>query len=670
MAKRGIESLYNRVGKELHSKKTLDNVPVRWRSAPNHPETQLAYITDEEAALLKKLDIHDSGVRYRHHIGPQGIPSYNGAGSGDSAGGNDNGGGDSTGGSPAGDGGGTMGGGDIGGGGGFGGESGSPAGDTGGVMGGGDVGGGGFGGESGSPAGDTGGVAGGAMGGGSFGGDIGGAVGGLGSLGDIGGIVGGGFDGIGAVGGTDIGSVAGGSSLASAAAGVPGDMGGALGATAAGAFGTSGVVGVDAGTSPASMAAQGISPSTDVSTSLSAMGIGDVSMGAFGPGGIMGTGETEGVSGLGMGASNISGGLGGLGALGSIGPAGFATTESGFSTTGPTSTPFGGAPLSSTPQGYASPSMGMGFGIGPSGVSMGAPYSGADVDTGMLAAGGIPGSRANAIAEQAAQMAAQVAANPTYSAPATMTNQDIAAALRAGGLPSVNTSSLAIAAATPAPSVSAAPAPSVAVSAAPAPSVSPTVSAAPAPSVAPSVSAAPAPSPSPSPSPSVSQTPTATPTAGPTRSASSISAEDVAQPGWGHTAATVAANTALGLFGGIPGLAVQGASYLGTGQSFGANLADVALSGGFAPSGGILGGGFAGYGAGSPPADLGTGSSEGGIGYAYSSPALVAAPVQVAEVINPAAVQRAPVNPYGFNIADFIAPAYYSDSLPSRGYRA
>ena len=87
MAKRGIESLYVKVGKELHSKKTLDGVPVRWRSEATHPETHLAYITDAEAKLLKNLDIHDSGVRYEHHIGPLGIPSYNGAGSGDSAGG-------------------------------------------------------------------------------------------------------------------------------------------------------------------------------------------------------------------------------------------------------------------------------------------------------------------------------------------------------------------------------------------------------------------------------------------------------------------------------------------------------------------------------------------------------------------------------------------------------
>jgi hypothetical protein len=52
--------------------------PVRWQSAPDHPPTKLAYITDAEAALLKKLDLHGSGVRFEDHHGPHGVPSYDG----------------------------------------------------------------------------------------------------------------------------------------------------------------------------------------------------------------------------------------------------------------------------------------------------------------------------------------------------------------------------------------------------------------------------------------------------------------------------------------------------------------------------------------------------------------------------------------------------------------
>lgn len=174
-------------------------------------------------------------------------------------------------------------------------------------------------------------------------------------------------------------------------------------------------------------------------------------------------------------------------------------------------------------------------------------------------------------------------------------------------------------------------------------------------------------------SPSTSA-PAATQGSTPTRSASSISAEDVAQPGWGHTAATVAANAALAAFGGIPGLAAQGASYIGTGQSVGANLADVALGGGFAPPGGLLGGGFSGIGlggayGGGQPAAIGTGSSDGGIA-TLVEPTVAAT---TGEVINPAAVQRQPANPYGFNVSDFVTrydPRNYSDYLPVQGYRA
>lgn len=66
--------------KERWSKKKV-KVPVKWQSAPDHPSTKLAYITDAEAELLKRLDLHGSGVRYADHYGPDGVPSYNGGGS-------------------------------------------------------------------------------------------------------------------------------------------------------------------------------------------------------------------------------------------------------------------------------------------------------------------------------------------------------------------------------------------------------------------------------------------------------------------------------------------------------------------------------------------------------------------------------------------------------------
>ena len=61
----------------------IATVPRRWKSRPGQPETQLAYITDEEAALLKKENIHkkdnpeDMGTV---NVGPDGVPSYDDSG--------------------------------------------------------------------------------------------------------------------------------------------------------------------------------------------------------------------------------------------------------------------------------------------------------------------------------------------------------------------------------------------------------------------------------------------------------------------------------------------------------------------------------------------------------------------------------------------------------------
>lgn len=85
---------------------SADDVPTEWKSSPEHPLAHLVYVTDEQADLLKTLDIHDSGVDKHDHYGPKNIPSYQGDGGG---------GGDAGGGGGGGEGGG--GGGDVGGGG-------------------------------------------------------------------------------------------------------------------------------------------------------------------------------------------------------------------------------------------------------------------------------------------------------------------------------------------------------------------------------------------------------------------------------------------------------------------------------------------------------------------------------------------------------------------------
>ena len=59
--------------------------PLHWQSAPDHPKTELAYITDAEKKLLIKKDLHKSlhgGV----NRGPAGIMSLNGWGSKDDSG--------------------------------------------------------------------------------------------------------------------------------------------------------------------------------------------------------------------------------------------------------------------------------------------------------------------------------------------------------------------------------------------------------------------------------------------------------------------------------------------------------------------------------------------------------------------------------------------------------
>jgi len=59
--------------------------PLKWKSSPNHPETELAYITKAEKDLLVKKDLHGS-LKGGVNKGPSGIMSLNGYGSKDSSG--------------------------------------------------------------------------------------------------------------------------------------------------------------------------------------------------------------------------------------------------------------------------------------------------------------------------------------------------------------------------------------------------------------------------------------------------------------------------------------------------------------------------------------------------------------------------------------------------------
>ena len=60
------------------------NAPLKWRSGPQHPSTELAYITKKEKDLLVNQDLHGS-LKGGVNRGPSGIMSLNGWGSTDSS---------------------------------------------------------------------------------------------------------------------------------------------------------------------------------------------------------------------------------------------------------------------------------------------------------------------------------------------------------------------------------------------------------------------------------------------------------------------------------------------------------------------------------------------------------------------------------------------------------
>jgi len=61
----------------------MATVPRNWKSRPGQPETELAYITRDEATLLREANVHnkaDPGRMGTVNVGPDGVPSYDDSG--------------------------------------------------------------------------------------------------------------------------------------------------------------------------------------------------------------------------------------------------------------------------------------------------------------------------------------------------------------------------------------------------------------------------------------------------------------------------------------------------------------------------------------------------------------------------------------------------------------
>ena len=63
----------------LGKQKTVKNIPIKWKSGPKAPETELAYITKAEKNLLLKKDLHGS-LKKGANTGPDGIMSLDSQG--------------------------------------------------------------------------------------------------------------------------------------------------------------------------------------------------------------------------------------------------------------------------------------------------------------------------------------------------------------------------------------------------------------------------------------------------------------------------------------------------------------------------------------------------------------------------------------------------------------
>jgi hypothetical protein len=77
--KNGGMTIQGGVDNWLGEQETVSEVPIKWKSQPGAPETELAYITKAEKDLILKKDIHGS-LKKGPNVGPDGIMSLDSAG--------------------------------------------------------------------------------------------------------------------------------------------------------------------------------------------------------------------------------------------------------------------------------------------------------------------------------------------------------------------------------------------------------------------------------------------------------------------------------------------------------------------------------------------------------------------------------------------------------------
>ena len=78
-AKNGGMTIQGGVDNWLGEQKTVSGVPIKWKSQPGAPETELAYITKAEKDLILKTDLHGS-LKDGPNLGPNGVMSLDSAG--------------------------------------------------------------------------------------------------------------------------------------------------------------------------------------------------------------------------------------------------------------------------------------------------------------------------------------------------------------------------------------------------------------------------------------------------------------------------------------------------------------------------------------------------------------------------------------------------------------
>lgn len=79
------------VGRTTRFQKVTDDyvtaAPLYWKSSSEHLLARLIYLTDDQIAMLKAIDLHGSGIATKDNYGPYRIPSYQGDGGGGGGGG-------------------------------------------------------------------------------------------------------------------------------------------------------------------------------------------------------------------------------------------------------------------------------------------------------------------------------------------------------------------------------------------------------------------------------------------------------------------------------------------------------------------------------------------------------------------------------------------------------